>query len=71
VQNCAEITALLFLNLGDYDLALKYFKLAVSLDPGDSDNYYRVGVGNALYREASAFGSREKSLQAVRCLEKS
>jgi tetratricopeptide (TPR) repeat protein len=54
--------------LGNYDLALRYFKLAVSLDPGDSDNYYRIG--NALYREASAFGSREKFLQAVRYLEK-
>lgn len=54
--------------MGNYDLALKHFKLAVSLDLGDSDNYYRIG--NALYREASAFGSREKFLQAVRYLEK-
>ncbi|OEG69383.1 hypothetical protein ATZ36_09895 [Candidatus Endomicrobiellum trichonymphae] len=56
------------LRLGNYDLAVKYFKLALILDPGDSDNYYYVG--NALYREASAFESREKFLQAVRYLEK-
>ncbi len=28
------------LRLRNYDLALKYFNLAVSLDPGNSDNYY-------------------------------
>jgi tetratricopeptide (TPR) repeat protein len=49
-------------------LAVKYFKLAASLEPGDSDNYYCIG--NALYRESSAFRSREKFLQADRYLEK-
>lgn len=56
------------LRLGNYDLAVKYLKLAASLDPGDADNYYYIG--NALYRKASAFKSREKFLQAVRYLEK-
>jgi tetratricopeptide (TPR) repeat protein len=56
------------LRLRNYGLAAKYFKLAVNLDPDDSDNYYYVG--NALYREASAFESREKFLQAARYLEK-
>lgn len=35
------------LRLGNYNLAVKYFKLAVGLDSDDSDNYYCIGV--ALY----------------------
>jgi tetratricopeptide (TPR) repeat protein len=56
------------LRLGNYDLAIKYFKLAASFDPGDSDNYYHIG--NALYCEASIFENREKFLQAICYLKK-
>jgi tetratricopeptide (TPR) repeat protein len=56
------------LKLGDYDSAVKYFKLAISLNSVDSDNYYYVG--DALYRGASASGDREKFLQAAYYLEK-
>jgi tetratricopeptide (TPR) repeat protein len=56
------------LRLGDYDLAVKYFKLATSLDSRNSDSYYYIG--DALYRGASSSENKEKLLQAARYLKK-
>ncbi|MDR3256899.1 MAG: tetratricopeptide repeat protein [Endomicrobium sp.] len=56
------------LNLGNYDLAIKYFKLVINLEPNDFENYYCIG--NVLYHKAYVSNSKEKFLQAVQYLEK-
>lgn len=48
--------------LGNYDLAIKYFKLAIALDPYNSDNFYNVG--NALYCKAYDSNNKEDFLKA-------
>jgi tetratricopeptide (TPR) repeat protein len=56
------------LKLGNYDKSLKYFKLALNLDPYDYDNYYCIG--NVLYHKANKFKEKAIFLQAVEYLEK-